>query len=339
MITVNRQRLRQGETRLVGQVDGQTMAQTHVPIAASILQFANTLPFVISDAGGRALVDFDPTHPPEPTVYISPKDLDGLRILLQRSLPVIVRSDQISVYDKAWSIHRALLYETSLAFQHVNTRIPVAALFEVIREALDFQIEHAGQFPFLTTFYSAPYTPATHAVETSLTAAALAAASAGFDTESLLAVAIGGLFADVSKLALPTEMLTRAGPLSDAEWRRMRQHPLRSAEIMHRAGIVNRAALSGAISHHERSAGDGYPDMLSGNDIPVEARWIAIADVFSAMTVDRTFQARVDPFEALTEMSDTRSGGLDPIFLRAFVEMIAITQERDLTLTDEKWAA
>ena len=319
--------------------DGPALAQTRVAVAASILQFANPLPFVVFDSGGRALIDFDAANHGDPTVYVSPRDLDELRTLLRRDLRAIVRAEQISTHDTAWATHRALLYETSLAFQYVNTRVPVAALFDVIREALDFQVEHAGRFPFLTIFYSAPYSAVTHAVETALTAAALASASAGLETESLLPVAVGGLFADIAKLTLPSEMLTRAGPLSDEEWRRMRQHPLRSAEVMHRAGIVNRAALSGAISHHERSGGDGYPDMLRGNDIPVEARWIAIADVYSAMTVDRTFQARVDPFEALSEMSDSRSGGLDPTFLRAFVKMIASTQEQQSISPYADWAA
>jgi HD-GYP domain-containing protein (c-di-GMP phosphodiesterase class II) len=319
--------------------DGPALTQTRVAVAASILQFGNPLPFLVFDAGGRALIDFDPTSHEAPTVYVSPKDLDELRTLLRRNLTAIVHATQIPTHDKAWGVHRALLYETSDAFQHVNTRVPVAALFDVIRDSLDFQVEHAGQFPFLTIFYSAPYSAATHAVETALTAAALSSASAELETDSQLPVAIGGLFADIAKLTLPSEMLTRAGPLSDEEWRRMRQHPLRSAEVMHRAGIVNRAALSGAISHHERSGGDGYPDMLRGNDIPVEARWIAITDGYSAMTADHTFQARVDPFEAFSEMSDTRSGGLDPTFLRAFVGMIASTEEHQSISPYSDWAA
>lgn len=307
------------------------LPQTRVAVPASILALANKLPFVVFDESGRALVDFNPARHREPEVYISPRDLDELRMLLRDNLAVIVRAEQLSVHDKAWAIHRSLLYETSLAFQHVNTNVPIGDLFTVMREALNFQIEHAGQFPFLTIFYGAQYTAVTHAVETSLTAAALASASGGLGIDALLPVAIGGLFADISKLTMPTEMLTRAGPLNDDEWRRMRQHPLRSAEIMHRAGIVNRAALSGAISHHERFDGSGYPDMLRGNDIPVEARWISIADVYNAMTVDRTFQARVDPYGALSEMSDVSKGGLDSKFLRAFVQMIASTQERQTT--------
>ncbi len=203
-----------------------------------------------------------------------------------------------------------------------------------MRDALTFQVEHAGQFPFLSIFYSAPYTTATHAIETSLTATALAAASGAPGVAALLPVAIGGLFADIAKLTLPAEMLVRAGPLNDEEWRRMRQHPLRSAEIMHRAGIVNRAALGGAISHHERSDGSGYPDMLRGDDIPIEARWIAVADVYGAMTVDRGYRARVDPFEALSEMSDASSSGLDSGLLRVFVEMIANTDERQMLLAE-----
>ncbi|HJM76244.1 MAG TPA: HD domain-containing phosphohydrolase [Dehalococcoidia bacterium] len=319
--------------------DGPALAQTRVAVTASILQFANPLPFIVFDSGGRALIDFATANHEDPTAYVSPKDLDELRTLLRRNLTVIVHAKQISIHDKAWAVHRALLYETSLAFQHVSTRVPVPVPVDVIRDALDFQVEHAGQFPFLTILYSSPYSAASHAVETALTVAALASARAELETESLLPVAVGGLFADSAKLTLPSEMLTRAGPLSDEEWRRMRQHPLRSAEVMHRAGIVNRAALSGAISHHERSGGDGYPDMLRGNDIPVEARWTAIADVYSAMPVDRTFQARVDPLAALTEMSDTGSGGLDSTFLRSFVEMIASTQEHQSVSPHSDWAA
>lgn len=322
-----------------GDASQPTRLQTRVPIPASILAFARKVPFVLFDEGGRALVDFDPVRHEDPTVYLSPGDLDALRNLLRDSLPVIVRAEQLSVHDKAWAIHRSLLYEASLAFQHVNGRVPIGELSEVMREAVKFQVEHAGRFPFLNIFYDAQYTTVTHAVETSLTAVALASAGGGLGEDALLPVAIGGLFADVAKLTLPSEMLTRAGPLNDEEWRRMRQHPLRSAEIMHRAGIVNRAALSGAISHHERSDGGGYPDTLRGNNIPIEARWIAIADVYSAMTVERTFQARVDPFEALSEMSDTRSGGLDPKFLRAFVQMIASTQEHETAFNRSGWAA
>ena len=108
-------------------------------------------------------------------------------------------------------------------------------------------------------------------------------------------IAIGGLFADVSKLAIPSEILMRDGPLNSDEWRLMRQHTLRSSEVMHRSWIVIPSALRATISHHARADASGYPDMLRGDDIPIEARYVAIADIFSAMTVDRAFQARVDP--------------------------------------------
>ena len=118
--------------------DGPALAQTRVAVAASILQFANPLPFVVFDSGGRALIDFDPANHGDPTVYVSPRDLDELRTLLRRDLRAIVRAEQISTHDTAWATHRALLYATSLAFQSVHPPLPVPPLFDVSRDSLAF---------------------------------------------------------------------------------------------------------------------------------------------------------------------------------------------------------
>ncbi len=298
-------------------------AGTRAPVPASIFAVVRRTPFIVFDERGQVLVDFEPSPSDAATVYVSPQDLPHLRTYLRQHLSAITSAEQIPPDDVAWAIHRSMLYEASVAFREVNGRIPTAELIAILHRALDFQLRHRGDFPYLDVFFRAPYTSVTHAIETSLTATALAVAEGRLGEEGLRSVAIGGLFADVAKLNLSSEMLMRDGPLDEGEWRLMRQHSLRSAEIMHRAGIVNRAALRGAISHHERSDGSGYPDMLRGEDIPPEARHIAIADVFSAMTVDRAFQARVDPFDALTEMARDGGGGLDPALLRTFIQLLA----------------
>ena len=157
---------------------------------------------------------------------------------------------------------------------------------------------------------------------TALYAAALAAARGAHDVDGLFAIVMGGLFADIAKLELPTEMLMRQGPLTADEWRQVHQHPERSVQIMRWAGVVTASALRGALSHHERWDGDGYPDRLRGEEIPFEARCVAIADAYSAMTVDRAFQARADRFDALMEMAGKPRGQFDPALLRSFISML-----------------
>ncbi len=95
-----------------------------MPVPASILAFAPRLPLVVFDEGGRALIDFSPARHEEPIVYVSQNDLDQLRNLLHDNLAVIVRAEQLSVHDRAWAIHRSLLYETALAFRHTDGRVP-----------------------------------------------------------------------------------------------------------------------------------------------------------------------------------------------------------------------
>ena len=302
---------------------------TRVPVPGAIL-VGRPLPFLVFDDDGRALTLEDDAAPEsEPTVYLSPTDLSGLRSYLRQHLHVIAASQTIDLTDRAWAIHRALLYETSEAFRNIQGRSSLAQLTAVAREAALFQFTNRGVFPFLDMILSNGYTLVTHAVETALLAAALAAAEGARDADRLFAIALGGLLADVSKLELPAQMLMRDGPLTADEWNLMRGHPRRSVAIMRQAGVLNAAVLGGVLSHHERWDGSGYPRTLRGGEIPLEARCIAIADSYGAMTVDRAHQARVDPFDVLNEMASTPDGHFDPALLRSFVLLLGAAQEAE----------
>ena len=96
--------------------------------------------------------------------------------------------------------------------------------------------------------------------------------------------------------------------------------------ILKRAvGAAPQGAILGIATHHERWNGTGYPDGLTAAEIPFEGRIIAIADAFSAMTVNRAYRVRVQPFEALSEMARIQ-GQFDPSLLRTFVLLLASSQ-------------
>ncbi len=302
---------------------------TRVPVPAAIL-VGRPLPFLLFDDGGRTLTLEDDAVPEsEPTVYLSPTDLSGLRSYLRQHLHAIATSQTIDLPGRAWAIHRALLYETSEAFTNIQGRSSLAQLTAVAREAALFQFTNRGAFPFLDLILSDAYTPVTHAVETALWATALAAAEGAPDADRLFSIALGGLLADVSKLELPAQMLMRDGPLTEDEWRLMHAHPQRSVAIVRQAGVLKAAVLGGVLSHHERWDGSGYPQALRGEEIPLEARCIAIADSYSAMTVNRAHQARVDAFDALYEMASAPDGHVDPALLRSFVLLLGSAQEAE----------
>lgn len=133
-------------------------------------------------------------------------------------------------------------------------------------------------------------------------------------------IALAGLLHDVGKVALERSILNKPGALTDEEWREMREHPARSAHIV---GAVTRFAgyLPGARHHHEHFDGSGYPDGLAGEQIPLDARIIAVADAYDAMTSDRSYRPALSHDEAICRIEHGAGSQFDPACARAFVTL------------------
>ncbi len=123
---------------------------------------------------------------------------------------------------------------------------------------------------------------------------------------------LGGLLHDVGKLAIPDRILAKRGPLDDAEWVIMRGHAEIGAQIISRVGGLD-AAVDAVRHHHERYDGTGYPERLEGDGIPIEARIVAAADAYSAITSDRTYARGRDQSQALDELERSAGTHLDPV--------------------------
>jgi diguanylate cyclase (GGDEF)-like protein len=122
---------------------------------------------------------------------------------------------------------------------------------------------------------------------------------------------------DVGKAAIPDEILNKPGPLDPEEWEFMRRHPLIGQRILSAAPALTRAAAFVRASH-ERFDGQGYPDKLSSNDIPLGARVIAVCDAFDAMTSSRPYRASMSIEGALAEICRCAGTQFDPVVVDAF---------------------
>jgi diguanylate cyclase (GGDEF)-like protein/putative nucleotidyltransferase with HDIG domain len=130
----------------------------------------------------------------------------------------------------------------------------------------------------------------------------------GFDETQLRAVEVGAIIHDIGKIGIPDEILLKPGPLDAAETREMRRHPELSSYIV--ADLELPAVVKQmARSHHERYDGAGYPDGLAGEEIPLAARILSVADALDAMTSDRPYR-RAMPAEVarheIQEMAGTQ---------------------------------
>ncbi|HEV7750832.1 MAG TPA: HD domain-containing phosphohydrolase [Baekduia sp.] len=131
---------------------------------------------------------------------------------------------------------------------------------------------------------------------------------------------LSGMLHDVGKVALERSVLHKPGALTDAEWQLVREHPAQSAHII---GAVARFAqyVPGARHHHERYDGKGYPDGLAGEAIPLDARILAVADAYDAMTSDRSYRPALSHAEALARLQADAGTQFDPACVAAFAAL------------------
>ncbi len=123
---------------------------------------------------------------------------------------------------------------------------------------------------------------------------------------------------DLGKVAVPSEILLKAGPLTDAEWVVMRGHAAAGGALVARIDAF--AHLAPAVrASHERWDGGGYPDGLAGEEIPLAARIIATCDTFDAIVTDRPYRAARTPAEACAELERVAGAQLDPVVVDATI--------------------
>jgi len=125
----------------------------------------------------------------------------------------------------------------------------------------------------------------------------------GLPDDDLQALARGGYFHDIGKIALPDSILLKPDVLTDEEFRRVKEHPVVGDRLCGDLRALNRVR-SIVRHHHERLDGSGYPDGLKGDEIPLLAQIIGIVDVYDAMTTTRPYRAARSSEEALTALED-----------------------------------
>ena len=135
--------------------------------------------------------------------------------------------------------------------------------------------------------------------------------SLGMQPELLRALAQGGMVHDVGKLEIPDAVLNKPGRLDDAEFEIVKRHPVAGYEMARRLGMMH-AELDVIRHHHERWDGSGYPDGLAGDDIPLVARVLAVADVYDALTSDRSYRAAWPPERANALLREQAGSAFDP---------------------------
>ena len=139
----------------------------------------------------------------------------------------------------------------------------------------------------------------------------------GWQGKRLEYVRFGAILHDIGKIFVNERTLTKAGALSEEERTEIRQHPIKGADMIKDIPYLA-SAIKAIRHHHERWDGEGYPDSLAGEDIPIEARIISLADVFDAMTTTRPYHHAWSLERAYDEIMQGSGSYFDPTIVNAF---------------------
>lgn len=130
----------------------------------------------------------------------------------------------------------------------------------------------------------------------------------------------GAILHDIGKINIPVTILKKTGPLNEPEWDIMRMHPLAGAKMLEGVDHLQ-PAIPFVLYHHEWWNGSGYPNGLSGEDIPKEGRLLALADAFDAMTTNRPYHIGMTRDDALAEVKRMSGIYFDPVMAAVFISI------------------
>jgi len=153
----------------------------------------------------------------------------------------------------------------------------------------------------------------------------------GLPEDRITTIRAAALLHDIGKIGVPDSILNKEGTLTEEEWEQIKAHPQDGVEILrHIINLVN--CLPAILHHHERYDGNGYPSGLKGGDIPSEARILAVADAYDAITSLRPYRQRLSPEQAIEELKRCAGTQFDPELVDVFCKMMEPTLVKELEM-------
>lgn len=222
-------------------------------------------------------------------------------------LPGVVEqlAKPVDLVDLLAAVRRGVLRHAGLHEEQYEVRILVESAVAALVVALEARDPHLRG----------------HSARVAELAAAIATA-AGLPPMDVADIRLAGHLHDVGKIGIPDALLHKPGPLSDAEFAEVREHPELGARIL--ASMTQLGPVIDYVRHHhERWDGSGYPAGLAGEAIPRGARILAIAEIFDALTTPRPYQRTLTPREALARLEELSGSWLDPEAHRALRTVVS----------------
>lgn len=218
--------------------------------------------------------------------------------------------------DEAWfEFAETLARQTAVAVDNITLFSNLQKVNREIREAYDATIEGWARALEIRDKETEGHSRRVVELTTEV------AERCGVSGEELEHLQRGVILHDIGKMGIPDDILRKPGPLGGDEWQIMRQHPLFAHEMLKDIEYL-RPACNIPLYHHERWDGSGYPEGLSGEEIPHEARIFAVVDAWDALTSDRPYRDAWSPEKAKQYLVEQAGKEFDPKVVKIFLEIL-----------------
>ncbi len=157
--------------------------------------------------------------------------------------------------------------------------------------------------------------------------ALLAGSYLSFSSEELETLEYAAILHDIGKISIDSTILNKPSSLTKSEWNIIREHPVIGANLLKGIPFLEKASEL-VLCHHEKYNGEGYPNGLSGEEIPLGARLIAVADAFDTMTTDRSYRAAMTVESAVKELKDCAGKQFCLVSVKAFITGLHLNTDK-----------
>lgn len=214
-------------------------------------------------------------------------------ILIEDTIPLELRVEASKVINETFTDIAEANHKWKKVVDHLNTD----KLQRVFRNLIA-ELKSGNTLNLLTNIHAHDNYVFTHSVNVTIYTLAMGI-KLGLDDKRLDEIAIGSMLHDIGKTMIPQEILNKKGKLTEAEFNIVKKHTEYGFDILRSQSSIPLLAAHCAYQHHEKIDGTGYPRQLKGNDIHQYAKIMAVADVFDALTSNRSYRNAMLPHEAM----------------------------------------
>ena len=258
-------------------------------------------------------------------VYVDPRAKSMVAGHARKQLSVREQVEFKDEFERAQVDFESASETMARVFQQLgaNGQVDVVAVQEVITPLIDSVFRNREALAVLVRLKDKADYFYSHSLSTAVWAAVLGR-HLGLDKQSLIDIATGAAVMDVGMTTLGDDLLNARNPLTAEQVKQVRAHVVASLKILKRSGELSKPVLNIVACHHERLNGSGYPRGLSGNDIPVFARIVGLADTYDAMISSRPYSRARSSFEAMQELQDLKDHLFQGSLVEHFVQTVGM---------------